>query len=124
MRIVKGAVNVAISLAIIAAVTTFLWYVKAAGVGPRHPVFFYLLPIVIVACLYGSMPALLSAVTAMMCAAFFLCDPVFSFHIADTRELGDLVCFAILALISVKTMVELLRPGAKMPAPRSRYGRP
>ena len=66
MWIVKGAVPVAVSLAVVSAVTAVLWYVKHAAIGPHHPVFFYLLPITLVAFLYGSRPAILCAVAAMM----------------------------------------------------------
>ncbi len=99
MRLVKGAIPVAVSLAVVAAVTAILWYVKLPRVGPHHPVFFYLLPIALVAVLYGSRPAMLCAVAAICCAAFFLYDPIYSFHVANRLEFGDLVCFAVLALI-------------------------
>ena len=49
MRIVKGALPFAVSLAAVAAVTALLFYCKLAGIGPHHPIFFYLLPIAAVA---------------------------------------------------------------------------
>src|SRR5580704_4247841 len=112
MRIVKWTVSIAVSLAIVSAVTAVLWYTKLAGMGPPHPIFFYLIPIVLVAVLYGSLPAIICAAAAILCAAFFLYDPVYSFRIANGLEFGDLICFAVLALIGVKCMVELLRPTA------------
>jgi K+-sensing histidine kinase KdpD len=124
MWIVKGAVSVAISLAVMAAVTAVLWYAQMAGIGPHHPVFFYLLPIVLVAILYGSRAAVLCAAVAMMCSAFFLYDPIYSFRVSGRLELGDLICFGVLALIGVKCTGELLRPPAKIPAAKSRYGQP
>ena len=124
MRVVRGTVPVAVSLAVVSAVTAILWYVKLAAIGPHHPVFFYLLPITFVAFVYGSRPAILCAGTAIMCAAFFLYDPIYSFYVSNRLEFGELICFAVLALIGVKCAVELLRPVAKLPAVRSRYGRP
>ena len=58
MSVLKGAVSVAVTLAVVSAVTAVLWYFKLATVGPEHPVFFYLLPIGVVMLLYGSRPAL------------------------------------------------------------------
>ena len=78
----------------------------------------------LVAILYGSLPAALCSVMAMSCAAFFLYDPVYSFRVANPLEFGDLVCFAVLALIGAKCAVELLRPATRISAIRSRYGRP
>ena len=72
MRIVKDAFPFAVTLAVSAAVTAILLYFKLMGVGPLHPVFFYLLPIALVAILFGSRPATLFAVAALICGAFFL----------------------------------------------------
>ncbi|MGD0076732.1 MAG: DUF4118 domain-containing protein [Candidatus Binataceae bacterium] len=124
MWIVKGAIPFAVMLAVVAVVTAILWYVKLAGVGPHHPVFSYLLPIALVAMLYGSVPAMLCTVIATVCAAFFLYDPIYSFSVANRLEYGDLICFTVLALIGVKCTVKLLRPTAKIPAAKPRYGRP
>jgi len=120
----KGMVPFAVTFAGVAAVTAILLYFKLAGVGPHHPIFFYLLPIALVAILFGSLPATLFAVAATLCSAYFLYDPIYSFQIANPRELGDLVCFAVLAMMAVKCTFELLRPVAKIPAVRARYGRP
>jgi len=124
MRIVKGIFPFVVTFMAVVAVTMILFYFKLAGVGPHHPIFFYLLPIALVAILFGSLPATLFAVAATLCSAYFLYDPIYSFQIANPRELGDLVCFAVLALMAVKCTFELLRPAGKMPAARARYGRP
>jgi K+-sensing histidine kinase KdpD len=123
MRIVKGAIPFAVTFAIVTAVTAILFYFKQAGLGPHHPVFFYLLPIAAVAILYGSLPAMLFAAAATLCGAYFLYDPVYSFQIANRLEIGDLICFTVLALMAVKCTVELTRP-MKIPAVNHRYGRP
>lgn len=127
MRIVKGAIPFAVTLAVVALVTAVLWYGKTVGIGPHHPVFAYLLPIALLAILYGSFPAMLCAIAAMMCAAFFLYDPIYSFAVANRLEYGDLICFAMLALLGVKCTVELSRPTAAeaptAPPVKPRYGR-
>jgi K+-sensing histidine kinase KdpD len=123
MRTMKRAIPVAISLAVVCSITAVLWYLKIAGDGLRHPVFFYLLPSALLAMLYGTMPALLCASAATACAAFFLYDPLYSFHFTNPLEIGDLAFFVLLALIGVKCTGKLLRPPAGTPAQRSRYGR-
>ncbi|HXQ82987.1 MAG TPA: DUF4118 domain-containing protein [Xanthobacteraceae bacterium] len=110
MRVVKGTIAVAVSLAVVFIVTAALWLVKIAALGPHHLVFFYLLPTTFVAVLFGSLPAMVCAVAATLCAAFFLYDPIYSFHVASTLELGELVCFTGLALIGAKCTADLLRP--------------
>jgi K+-sensing histidine kinase KdpD len=121
MGLVKSLIYVAFPLAVASAVTALLWYVRSGGNGPHHPVFFYLLPIVLVALLCGSLPALLCAVAAIVCAIFFLYDPLYSFSVANPLETGELICFAALALIAVKCMSELLRPATEIPQMHARY---
>jgi K+-sensing histidine kinase KdpD len=115
MWIVKGAVPVAVALAVLSVATAVLWLVKLSEPGPQHLVFFYLLPIALVAILYGSLPAMLCAIAATVSAAFFLYDPIYSFHVANPLELGELVCFAGLALIGAKCTADLLRPALNLP---------
>jgi K+-sensing histidine kinase KdpD len=123
MRTVRRAIPVAVSLAVACSITAILWYLKRGGDGLSHPVFFYLLPIALLAVSYGTLPALLCACAATACAAFFLYDPLYSFHVANPLEIGDLAFFVLLAVIGVKCTGTLLRPPASSPAPKSRYGR-
>jgi K+-sensing histidine kinase KdpD len=124
MLVVRGAAPVAVALAVVAVVTAILWYARIAGVGPHHPVFVYLLPIALLALVFGGAPAVLSTIVATLCGAFFLYEPIYSFDIANALEWGDLVCFVVLALIGVKCTVELSRPGTRIPATRSGRERP
>jgi K+-sensing histidine kinase KdpD len=123
MRIKIQTIPLAVSLTVVCLVTAILWYVKRSGMGPLHPVFFYLLPIAVLTMLYGRLPALVCASVAMLCSAFFLYDPVYSFHVSNRLEVGDLVCFAVLALIGVQCTGELLRPPTNVSAAKSRYRR-
>lgn len=112
MRLVSRTIPIAASLVIVSLVTAVLWYLKLAGDGILHPVFFYLLPIALLAILFGSLPALLCASAATACAAYFLYDPVYSFYVTSRLEIGDLCFFVVLALIGVKCTRELRRPHA------------
>jgi len=123
MSIVTRAVPATVSLAVVSVITAILWYLKLATVGPHNPVFFYVLPITLVAIVYGSGPALLGLFTAFACADFFLYDPLYSFDISSRVEFGDLTCFTLLALVGVKCATELFRPPAKVPAIGLSYGR-
>ena len=123
MWIVKGAAPVAVSLAVVSAVTAILWYVKIAMLGPDHPSFLYLLPMALVAIVYGSWPALLGVFTAALCADYFLYEPLYTFDIPGRGEMGDLICFATLALMGVKCVNELFRPSAKISAPKISYAK-
>jgi K+-sensing histidine kinase KdpD len=110
MWIVKRGTPVAVTLAVVAAVTAVLWLVKQTVGGEQHLVFFYLLPMALVAILYGTLPAMLCATAATVCAAFFLYDPIYSFYVADPLGWGELICFTGLALIGAKCMADLLQP--------------
>jgi K+-sensing histidine kinase KdpD len=110
MWIVKRGTPVAVALAVVAAATAVLWLVKQTIGGDQHLVFFYLLPMALVAVLYGSLPAMLCAMAATACAAFFLYEPIYSFRVADPLGWGELICFTGLALIGAKCTADLLRP--------------
>jgi len=110
MRIIKGALPIVVAFAVVSVVTAVLWLVKLEAVGPQHLVFFYLLPTAWVAVRYGSRPAMLCAIAATGCAAFFLYDPLYSFYVPKPVEMGELVCFAGLALIGAKCTADVLRP--------------
>jgi K+-sensing histidine kinase KdpD len=116
MWVVRRGIPVAVSLAIVCALTATLWYVKLATARPHNPAFFYLLPITLVAIRYGSAPALLGVFTAFACADFFLYDPLYTFNICSRVELGDLIFFVVLAVAAVKSISQLFPPPHR-PAP-------
>ncbi len=120
MRIVKAAVSVAVTLAIVFLVTAILWLVRQQAAGPQHLVFFYLMPTALVAVLYGSRPAMLGAVAATICAAYFLYAPLYSFSVANPVELGEIFCFAALALIGAKCTADVLRPTTRVSSANER----
>jgi K+-sensing histidine kinase KdpD len=110
MRIVQAALPVVVAFAVMSFVTAVLWLVRLDAVGPQHLVFFYLLPTALMAVLYGTRMAVFCALAATVCAAFFLYDPVYSIYVAKPVEMGELLCFAGLALIGSKCTADLLRP--------------
>jgi K+-sensing histidine kinase KdpD len=118
MSILTRALPAVVSVTVVAAVTAILWYLRLTEVSPPNPVFFYVLPIIVIAIVYGSGPALLGVLAAFVCADYFLYDPLYSFDITTRVEVGDLTYFSLLALIGVKCATELFRP-SKLPAPRS-----
>jgi K+-sensing histidine kinase KdpD len=115
MWIVKRAVPVAVALAVVSVVTAVLWFVRVSAVEPQHLVFFYPFPTVLVATLYGSAPAVVCAVAAALCAAFFLYEPLYSFYVDSPLDMGELGCFVALALIGAKCAANLLRPVLHVP---------
>jgi K+-sensing histidine kinase KdpD len=112
MWLVKAAMPAFVAFAVVSIVTAVLTLVKHEAVGPQHLVFFYLLPIALVAMLYGTRTAMLCAFAATACAAFFLYEPLYSFYVATPVEAGELICFTGLALIGAKCTADLLRPVA------------
>jgi K+-sensing histidine kinase KdpD len=115
MDILKRTAPVAIVLAIVSAVTAILWIVRTSAVGPQHLVFFYLLPIALVATLFGSLLAGLYGIAATLCAAFFLYDPLYSFYVRSPLDVGELIWFVGLALIGAKCAADLLQPLSAWP---------
>ena len=119
MRFLKGAHPIAVSLSVILAATTILWYIKLNATSSHHLVYFYLLPIVLIAGLYNGRTAVLCTAIALVGADYFLEDPMYSFVDNDLREFGDLVWFVLLALTAIK----VARPHTKILEARSRYRR-
>ena len=115
MGILRRAAPVALILAVVSVVTAVLWFIRISAVGPQHLVFFYLLPIALIATLYGSLAAMLYGIAATLCAAFFLYDPLYSFYVTSPLDVGELVCFVGVALIGAKCAADLLQPQVALP---------
>jgi K+-sensing histidine kinase KdpD len=115
MGILRRAAPVALVLGVVLGVTAVLWFIRVSAVGPQHLVFFYLLPIALIATLYGSLAAMLYGIAATLCAAFFLYDPLYSFYVTSPLDVGELVCFVGVALIGAKCAADLLQPQVALP---------
>jgi K+-sensing histidine kinase KdpD len=118
MRGVKGLIPVAASLGLVAALTVLLWQVNRTAGSPGL-VYIYLFPVALIAAVYNGRVAVLSAAMALVCADYFLQEPMYSFANDNPREYGDLVCFALLAVTAIKFIRELLRPRTSELEPRS-----
>jgi K+-sensing histidine kinase KdpD len=92
-----------------AVTTVILWQLKITT-NEHHLVYLYLLPAVLIAVLYTGRVALLSAAIALLCADYFLQDPLYSLSIDSSLQYGDLICFAILAAMAIKCIRVLMRP--------------
>jgi len=112
---------VAVSLTIIFAVTAVLFYLKVAHEVVQYLMFFYLVPTAFVAVVYGSVLSMFCAGAATLVAAFFLYDPIYSLYVADPREVGELILFAVMGLIGAKCIAELRRPPEKIAERRKWY---
>jgi K+-sensing histidine kinase KdpD len=117
----RWASAVAVSIAAICILTAILWYTGRIGVCPHDPVFFFLLPVTLVALRYGAAPAFLAILASFACADFFLYDPLYSFDICSRAELGDLGFFSMLAALAVKAASQLSRP---LPTPPAKGNHP
>jgi K+-sensing histidine kinase KdpD len=111
MWILKRAEAVAVALVMASLATVVLWLVRQTLGAEQHLVFFYLLPMVLVAILYGIPSAIICVTAASVCAAFFLYEPIYSFYVSNPLDLGELICFTGLALIGAKCTADLMRPG-------------
>ncbi len=103
----RSALPVAVAVAVVCVLTAILWYTGRIGVCPHDPVFFFLLPVTLVALRYGTAPAIVAILASFACADFFLYQPLYTLDICSRAELGDLTIFSVLAALSVKAASEL-----------------
>ena len=116
MRALKGVLPVVVSVGLILAVTAILWRLRLATGSSHGLIYIYLFPVVLIAALYNGRLAVLSAVTALLCADFFLEDRLYSFVDDNPLEYGDLFVFAILAVTAIKFIRVLMRPRTSLGA--------
>lgn len=109
MRALKGVPPIALSVGLVLAVTAVLWHINSIADGPQTLVYIYLFPVALIAAYNGHL-ALLGTALALICADYFLQEPLYSFANDDPREYGDLVCFALLAATAIKFISVLVRP--------------
>jgi hypothetical protein len=104
LTIMRRATPVAVSLALMAATTAILFHLQGGQPGSHRLVYFYLLPLVLIAVLYTHRIAVMCAGLALLCADYFLEDPVYSFY---TSDYGYLIWFAVLAAPTIKATRKL-----------------
>jgi K+-sensing histidine kinase KdpD len=121
MRASKGVLPLVVSSGLILAVTAILWQLRLAANSSPHLIYIYLFPVTLIAALYNGRLAVLSAAIAILCADFFLQDPLYTFANDDPLEYGDLFVFALLAVPAIKFIRELVGPRPKSLKAGSRY---
>jgi K+-sensing histidine kinase KdpD len=120
MRALNGGVSsIVVSVGLILAVTAILWQVNLTTGGSHNLVYVYLFPVTLIAALYNGRLALLGTGTALICAAYFLQEPLYSLAIDNPLERGDLFVFALLAVTAIKFIRVLVRPRTSL-GPKSR----
>jgi K+-sensing histidine kinase KdpD len=112
MRALKGVVSTAVSVGLILAVTTILWRLTLTTESSGALIYIYLFPVALIAALYNGRLALLSAAIALVCADYFLQEPLYSLANDNPREYGDLFVFALLGVTAIKYIRILVRPRA------------
>lgn len=60
----------------------------------------YLLVVLLIAIQYGVGPSLLAAVASFLCFNYFLVQPLYTFAVADPRDVLDLIVFLVVAMLT------------------------
>ncbi|MBI5959374.1 MAG: DUF4118 domain-containing protein [Chloroflexi bacterium] len=81
-----------LALLLTAGATLLLWLLRAE-LTPANNSLLYLLVVLIVAISQGTGPSLLAALVSFLGFNFFLVEPYYTFHVADPRDLLDLLVF-------------------------------
>jgi len=87
------------ALLLVGAVTVILFLLNPL-VGFTHISIVYLIPVMICATRWGTVPAVIAAVAGFACADFFFYPPLYTFWVDDPRQLLDLVLFLIVAVVT------------------------
>ena len=103
--IFRRAIPVAASVALTAATTAILFQMHDSQAAPQGLVYFYLIPLVLIAIFSTARIAILSAGMALLSADYFLQDPIYSFY---TSEYYDLILFLALAGLGIKALQKLI----------------
>jgi K+-sensing histidine kinase KdpD len=102
-----------VSVAVVSATTAILWYAKLVAAGAHQLVYFYLLPVALIAFLFSGRLAIWCAGIAIICADYFLQDPLYTLYNTNPLEYGDLIWLAMLAALAIKCTRKLMRPSGR-----------
>jgi K+-sensing histidine kinase KdpD len=116
MRALKGVFPIVVSVGLVLAVTAILWRMNSTASGSHGLIYIYLFPVALIAALYSGRLALLGAAIALVCADYFLQEPIYSLANDNPLEYGDLFVFGILAVTTVKFIRVLVRPRTSLAA--------
>lgn len=110
MRGLRGIFPIAASLGLMSVVTAILWHLNLNSGAAQGLVYIYLFPVVLIAALFNGRIAMWCTIMALVCADYFLQEPLYSFTNDNPREYGDLIYFATLAVTAIKFIRALIRP--------------
>lgn len=88
-----------IPLLLMAATTFVLWLLRDQ-LTPANFSLIYLLLVLLVATRLGIRASLMTAIISFLCFNFFLIKPLYTFAVADPREILDLIIFFIVAVVT------------------------
>jgi two-component system sensor histidine kinase KdpD len=88
-----------LSLLLVAVVTVVL-FVLNAFVGFKHISIVYVIPVMICATRWATVPAIVAAVASVICADFFFYPPIYALSIDDPQNILDLVLFVLVAIVT------------------------
>jgi two-component system sensor histidine kinase KdpD len=98
-RFINGLVPYAVSVAVVGAVALVAHALTRLTALP-HVSMLFLVAVVVTAAFWGFWPAVFAAVLSVAAASFFFYAPIFSFLVADARNVADLAVFVIAAAVA------------------------
>ncbi|MGH6726601.1 MAG: sensor histidine kinase [Pseudolabrys sp.] len=104
----KQLPGILLTLCMVAAVTTFVYFV-IVETGLGHGSVVYIIPVVIAATRWGIGPAIVAAVCGVLASAFFFYQPLYSFRIKDPHEVLNLILFIFVAVLVGQLATRLKR---------------
>jgi two-component system sensor histidine kinase KdpD len=107
-KIRQDASAIAATLALVAVVTIIL-YLIIETFGLSHGSTVYLIPVLIAAMRWGTLPAIVAAVCGVIASAFFFYPPLYSLRITDPHEVLNLILFVFVAVVVSQLATQLKR---------------
>ncbi len=110
----KNLFGVLKAFALVAAVAAVVGLVRQY-LPFEHTFIFFLVPVLISAIRWGTIPALIAAISGIVASSYFLFPPIYSFQINDLENIINLISFILVALVtshlatSVKRQAEVAR---------------
>jgi len=97
--VLKPLRNYGVAVLLVFSTTFVLWLLRDT-LTPANFSLIYLLGVLAVAMRQGTRASLLAAVLSFLCFNFFLIQPLYTFIVADPREVIDLIVFLIVAIVT------------------------
>jgi two-component system, OmpR family, sensor histidine kinase KdpD len=97
--VLKSIQNYAIAVSLALGITLVMWLLRNTLTLANFSLI-YLLYVLMVAIQWGTLPSLLTAIVSFLCFNFFLIPPLYTFIVADPREVIDLMVFLIVAIVT------------------------